>query len=116
MYKQILDSTSVRRLSDGASIPADPRNSDYAAYMRWLSEGNTPEPAETDAEKTARLMAVAKTHRNSLLAESDPWALPDFPGGGTQAVLDYRQALRDWPASNTTLAQLENPVWPTKPI
>ena len=28
------------------SIPLNPDNTDYQAYLRWLEEGNTPEPAE----------------------------------------------------------------------
>jgi hypothetical protein len=32
--------------SDGWSIPFDPDNTDYVAYLRWLEEGNTPLPAE----------------------------------------------------------------------
>ena len=46
MYKLNQNSTSITRMSDHASIPADPRNTDYAAYLQWLSEGNTPEPAD----------------------------------------------------------------------
>jgi hypothetical protein len=52
MYKQIklLDGTIrndvIIRLSDNAHIPFSVGNTDYQAYLKWLSEGNTPEPAE----------------------------------------------------------------------
>jgi hypothetical protein len=51
MYKLILDKITgqnlvVKRLSDNAFIPYDPDNTDYQAYLKWLAEGNTPEPAE----------------------------------------------------------------------
>ena len=36
----------VKRLADNAFIPFDPANSDYAAYLEWLAEGNEPEAAD----------------------------------------------------------------------
>lgn len=45
MYK-LTSSTYIIRISDGASIPLDPDNSDYTDYLTWTSEGNAPEPAD----------------------------------------------------------------------
>jgi hypothetical protein len=54
MYKIIKnidggESSAVMRFNaDGSvsSIPFAPDNTDYQAYLKWVAEGNTPEPAE----------------------------------------------------------------------
>ena len=53
MYKQTKDSLTnqirtnfILRVKDGACIPFDPDNSDYQKYLKWVAEGNTPEPAD----------------------------------------------------------------------
>ncbi len=48
MYKLIfLNPNAVLRVEDNAFIPFALGNIDYQAYLKWLSEGNTPEPADT---------------------------------------------------------------------
>ena len=32
--------------NDVLIIPFDPDNTDYQAYLEWVAEGNTPEPAD----------------------------------------------------------------------
>jgi hypothetical protein len=43
--QQITD-TCIRRLPDGASVPNDPENTDWQAYLAWLAQGGVPLPPE----------------------------------------------------------------------
>ena len=69
--------------------------------------------AELEAAEPMRLLRI---ERNRRLTETDWWVLPDR--SPTQAQLDYRQAMRDLPA--TTEPKLENGMltnitWPEVP-
>ena len=44
MY-QLTSNDTIIRLSDGAFIPQAPGNRDYADFLAWEAEGNTPLPA-----------------------------------------------------------------------
>jgi len=50
MYKLIKDDVGnisfIQCTINGAWIPMDEQNSDYQEYLKWLAEGNTPEPAD----------------------------------------------------------------------
>jgi len=51
MYKQCKNfdgsfAFCVIKKDANMSIPADPANTDYQAYLKWLEEGNTPLPAD----------------------------------------------------------------------
>jgi hypothetical protein len=57
MYKYLANdvrtgepATAVLRVDDGSFIPFDQANSDYQAYLKWISEGNSPLPADEPTE------------------------------------------------------------------
>jgi hypothetical protein len=49
LAKTLSGTTYVIRLSDNAFIPFDSDNTDYQAYLKWIAEGNTPQPADEGA-------------------------------------------------------------------
>ena len=52
IYRLINDPTGVPvavELNAKWSIPFDPANTDYQAYLKWLEEGNEPLPADEGA-------------------------------------------------------------------
>jgi len=65
MYK-LTKTSSIQRISDGAFIPVDPGNRDYAEYLEWRAAGNTPEPAMSLEEMQNEVWEKIKALRDSL--------------------------------------------------
>ena len=78
------------------------------------------EEAARDTEEQAwangavsRAQARLREKRNSLLAETDFYALSDVTMSSDMQT--YRQNLRDLPAGKDTVDKCNNATWPTKP-
>lgn len=77
MYQLTAHPGTILRLSDGAFIPCADDNPAYHEYLKWVAEGNEPEPAPvtpeppqlTPLERLAQLGLSADDLR-SILSET----------------------------------------------
>jgi hypothetical protein len=69
MYKLTKQNNSIIRLSDNAFIPLVSGNSDNKEYLKWLAEGNSPQPAESVIEIQSRLWEEIKILRDKKKAQ-----------------------------------------------
>ena len=90
--------TGVTRLEDGAFIPAE--SSDYAIYLAWLAEGNTPEPADVPDPKVAIRTQIDTLEAQQLL----PRITREFM---LSAAAAQAQAAGVDPTTNTGYAKLK---------
>jgi len=73
----------VVRTGDGAWIPDDPANRDYAEYLKWVEDGGVPDPyvAPPPVKPTADPQAtLLYDHENRVraLEGQPPLTLEDF--------------------------------------
>ena len=93
--------------------------------ITWLESNTVPKPSQSEIDvEIARLqneypMVCLRKERNYRLNQTDWWAMQDRTM--TQAQIDYRQALRDLPATaNPVLDEnvyrtITGVTWPEEP-
>lgn len=90
---------TVTRLRDGASIPADLANVDYADYLAWVEAGGVPDPADPPSQRETVLSQIAALEA-SITDRRWREAGPDDAGGTSEGrawlkgVADQIAALR----------------------
>ena len=82
-YQLTATDSSVIRTEDGASIPNDPANRDWAEYQAWLGEGNMPDPyvaPEPVPPQPSDEQALLFDHENRLreIEGEPPLTVGDF--------------------------------------
>lgn len=100
MTYTVTQSGIVSRDSDGAHIPADPANTDYAAYLMWVAAGNIaaqlPEPPMTWIG--FQQLAQAELSKSDLtmarIGEAVALGLNSWSNADVVAWASYRRALR----------------------
>lgn len=90
----------VMRQADGACIPLDPMNADYAAFLEWQANGGEPElpvgPSHTELVEMAK--AATRIQRQPIIAildglQSSAIVKGDMPRA--VAIETAKQGLRD---------------------
>ena len=84
--------------------------------VQFTAEEETARDAEEQAyadAAPARALEGLRKKRNRLLAETDFYALSDVTL--SEDMTTYRQALRDLPAGLSTVDDVNNVTYPTKP-
>jgi hypothetical protein len=112
-----LRSAGVIQRDDGVFIPADPNNTDYAAYLEWTSAGNTataqaPTAAQQQSALVAAVQAILDTKAQSYgyddiasaVTYADEPSVPKFQAEN-QAFRAWRSLV--WEAAYGYLAKVE---------
>lgn len=89
MAYKLTNSSTVVRIEDGAFIPSDPANADYAAYLAWIAEGNMPQPADPVVPAIPEVVTMRQARlallQVGLLAQVNT-AVANMPGAAGDAA------------------------------
>jgi hypothetical protein len=103
--------SQIIRTVDGAVIPADPANSDYAEFQKWVAAGNTPDPvpakslpAQASVALTARIAAGIAITSTGTPALNATYALDEVSAGQIYQIGLYANQFAVFPSGAVTQA------------
>lgn len=115
-----LSQIGVQRMSDGVFIPSDSGNKDWIEYLKWTKAGGKVSPLSSDEDLASEarrwrdaeiesLKWLRERHRDEI-DSNRPTTLNAEQSG---ELLDYVQALRDWPLAEDFPAgeRPQRPAW-----
>ena len=94
---QLTPHNYVTRLSDNACIPFAEGNSDYAQYLLWLAEGNTPEPVDPPTQEQ-QMTEINEKAQSLIYAKWPIWAQQNcndgtYPPVDKETMLAYKASV-----------------------
>lgn len=104
MYKHTQDIGTIQRVSDGAFIPTNPENADYAAVLAWVSAGNTIAPADS-VSVVPDVVTMRQAQRALLAAGLLDQVNAAIAQSPREAQIDWERA-QDVERSNPLVASL----------
>lgn len=106
MTYKLTNTTSIIRISDGASIPADERNSDYQEYLQWVADGGITEDADPIIEPIVETIVSAWQIRKALNATGLRQAVEDAVAASDITVQDAWQYSNEFQRFNPLVISL----------
>lgn len=103
MYK-LLSSGYLVRLTDGAIIPDEPENADYAIFLAWAAGGNAPEPADPVPKVFASLNPLQI--RQALTKFELRKQVEAYVDAGSYELKDWWQYSPEYSRDNSIVAEV----------
>jgi hypothetical protein len=109
MYR-INNEHSITRLEDGAVIPRDPANMDFARFLEWEADGGVIEPAPLPAFNAAAAMDRMRVYRSPILDALAGLITDTDNPDDISALRTARQGMKDIPQWLAALPTEQQPT------